>query len=92
MMSVSAIFRISTDVFEKPMDPKVTALVYVAARALDADENYPALAAKFPASPANKEIANLILRAAGYTPTNWAFAVIGPDFQRICRPRPIAIP
>jgi hypothetical protein len=44
------------------MDPKVTALVYVAARAPDADENYPALAAKFPAPPANKEIANLILR------------------------------
>jgi hypothetical protein len=38
------------------MDPKVTALVYVAARAPDADENYPALAAKFPAPPANKGI------------------------------------
>jgi hypothetical protein len=49
------------------MDPKVTAMVYVAARAPDAD--YPALAAKFPAPPANKEIANLILQAAGYTPT-----------------------
>jgi pimeloyl-ACP methyl ester carboxylesterase len=35
------------------VDPKVTALVYVAARAPDAGENYEALAAKYPAGPAS---------------------------------------
>jgi pimeloyl-ACP methyl ester carboxylesterase len=39
---------------EAGVDPKVSALVYVAARAPDAGEDYPALAAKFPAPPANK--------------------------------------
>jgi pimeloyl-ACP methyl ester carboxylesterase len=37
---------------EAGMDPKVAALVYVAARAPDAGEDYPALAKKFPAPPA----------------------------------------
>lgn len=36
------------------VDPKVSALVYVAARAPDASEDYPALAAKFPTPPASK--------------------------------------
>jgi pimeloyl-ACP methyl ester carboxylesterase len=39
---------------EAGVDPKVSALVYVAARAPDAGEDYPTLAAKFPAPPANK--------------------------------------
>src|ERR1700729_4272503 len=39
-------------VTEVGVDPKVTALVYVAARAPDAGEDYTALAKKFPASPA----------------------------------------
>jgi pimeloyl-ACP methyl ester carboxylesterase len=34
-------------------DPKVTGLVYIAARAPDAGEDYPALARKFPAAPAS---------------------------------------
>jgi pimeloyl-ACP methyl ester carboxylesterase len=34
-------------------DPKVVGLVYIAARAPDAGENYPALTKKFPASPAS---------------------------------------
>ncbi|CAB3748268.1 alpha/beta hydrolase [Paraburkholderia solisilvae] len=34
-------------------DPKVTGLVYIAARAPDAGEDYPALAHKFPAAPAS---------------------------------------
>jgi pimeloyl-ACP methyl ester carboxylesterase len=38
---------------EAGVDPKVTALVYVAARAPDAGENYPKLAARFPAAPAS---------------------------------------
>jgi pimeloyl-ACP methyl ester carboxylesterase len=38
---------------ETGVDPKVTALVYVAARAPDAGEDYPALAAKFPAPAAS---------------------------------------
>src|SRR5262249_55929248 len=37
-------------------DPKVSSLVYVAARAPDAGEDYPALATKFPATPASKGI------------------------------------
>src|SRR6201997_4326348 len=36
--------------------PNVSALVYVAARAPDADEDYPALAAKYPAPPASAGI------------------------------------
>src|SRR4029077_13647579 len=38
---------------ETGVDPKVTALVYIAARAPDAGEDYPALAAKFPAPAAS---------------------------------------
>jgi len=37
---------------EAGIDPKVKALVYVAARAPDAEEDYPALTKKFPAAPA----------------------------------------
>lgn len=37
---------------EAGVDPKVKALVYVAARAPDAGEDYPALTKKFPAAPA----------------------------------------
>ena len=39
---------------EVGVDPKVSALVYIAARAPDAGEDYPALAAKFPVPPASK--------------------------------------
>jgi pimeloyl-ACP methyl ester carboxylesterase len=39
---------------ETGVDPKVSALVYVAARAPDAGEDYSALAAKFPTPPASK--------------------------------------
>jgi pimeloyl-ACP methyl ester carboxylesterase len=39
---------------ETGVDPKVSALVYVAARAPEAGEDYPALAAKFPPAPAGK--------------------------------------
>jgi len=39
---------------EAGVDPEVSAMVYVAARAPDAGEDYPALAAKFPAPPASK--------------------------------------
>jgi pimeloyl-ACP methyl ester carboxylesterase len=42
-----------TVISEAGDDPKVSALVYVAARAPDAGEDYAALAAKFPAPPAN---------------------------------------
>jgi pimeloyl-ACP methyl ester carboxylesterase len=42
-----------TVISEAGDDPKVSALVYVAARAPDAGEDYTALAAKFPASPAS---------------------------------------
>jgi pimeloyl-ACP methyl ester carboxylesterase len=38
------------------VDPKVTALVYIAARAPDAGEDYPALASRFPAPPASAGI------------------------------------
>ena len=41
-----------TLVSEAGMDPKVTALVYVAARAPDAGENFVALSGKFPTMPA----------------------------------------
>ena len=49
-------------VSEVGVDPKVSALVYVAARAPDRGEDYPALAAKFPAAPASKGI----VRAGGF--------------------------
>jgi pimeloyl-ACP methyl ester carboxylesterase len=42
-----------TVISEAGVDPKVSALVYVAARAPDAGEDYAALAAKFPAPPAS---------------------------------------
>jgi pimeloyl-ACP methyl ester carboxylesterase len=42
-----------TVVSEAGIDPKVTALVYVAARAPDAGEDYTALAAKYPTPPAS---------------------------------------
>jgi pimeloyl-ACP methyl ester carboxylesterase len=42
-----------TVISETGTDPNVTALVYVAARAPDADEDYGALAAKFPKPPAS---------------------------------------
>src|SRR5437773_8704617 len=42
-----------TVISEAGVDPKVSALVYVAARAPDAGEDYTALAAKFPTPPAN---------------------------------------
>jgi pimeloyl-ACP methyl ester carboxylesterase len=38
---------------EAGVDPKVSALVYVAARAPEAGEDYPALTRNFPAAPAN---------------------------------------
>jgi pimeloyl-ACP methyl ester carboxylesterase len=41
---------------EAGVDPKVSALVYVAARAPDAGEDYPALASTFPAAPASAGI------------------------------------
>ena len=40
-----------TVISEVGTDPKVTALVYVAARAPDADEDFVALSQKFPAGP-----------------------------------------
>jgi pimeloyl-ACP methyl ester carboxylesterase len=43
-------------VTETGVDPKVSALVYVAARAPDAGEDYPALASKFPTPPASAGI------------------------------------
>jgi len=42
-----------TVISEVGIDPKVSALVYVAARAPDAGEDYAALAARFPTPPAN---------------------------------------
>jgi len=42
-----------TVISEAGVDPKVSALVYVSARAPDAGEDYAALAARFPAPPAN---------------------------------------
>lgn len=42
-----------TVISEAGVDPKVAALVYVAARAPDAGEDYAALAARFPTPPAN---------------------------------------
>src|SRR6202046_477960 len=43
-------------VTEVGVDPKITALVYVAARAPDAGEDYAALAKNYPASPATAGI------------------------------------
>jgi pimeloyl-ACP methyl ester carboxylesterase len=51
---------IATDV---GVDPKVTALVYIAARAPDAGEDYTALAAQYPTPPAS---AGLVKGADGY--------------------------
>jgi pimeloyl-ACP methyl ester carboxylesterase len=51
-----------TVISEAGVDPKVSALVYIAARAPDAGEDYPALAAKFPTPPANTGI----VKADGY--------------------------
>jgi len=51
-----------TIISEAGNDPKVSALVYVAARAPDAGEDFGALAAKFPKSPASSGIA----RANGF--------------------------
>jgi pimeloyl-ACP methyl ester carboxylesterase len=45
-----------TIVTEAGVDPKVTALVYVAARAPDAGEDYTALASRFPTPPASAGI------------------------------------
>jgi pimeloyl-ACP methyl ester carboxylesterase len=49
------------------IDPKVAALVYVAARAPDAGEDYGALAAKFPTPPAS---AGLVKSADGFAQLN----------------------
>jgi pimeloyl-ACP methyl ester carboxylesterase len=43
-------------VTEAGVDPNVSSVVYVAARAPDAGEDYPALASKFPAAPASAGI------------------------------------
>jgi hypothetical protein len=51
-----------TVISESGLDPNVSALVYVAARAPDAGEDYAALAATFPAPPANAGL----VRANGY--------------------------
>ena len=45
-----------TIVSETGIDPKVTALVYVAARAPDAGEDYAALAKQFPPPPASSDV------------------------------------
>lgn len=45
-----------TVISEAGLDPKVTGLVYVAARAPEAQEDYAALAARFPTPPANSGI------------------------------------
>jgi len=42
-----------TVITEAGIDPRVAGLVYIAARAPDADEDYAALAQRFPAPPAN---------------------------------------
>ncbi|GGF24716.1 alpha/beta hydrolase [Aliidongia dinghuensis] len=47
-----------TLVSEVGTDPKVTSLVYVAARAPDAGEDFPALQAKFPNTPARAGVEN----------------------------------
>ena len=43
-------------VTEAGVDPKVTSLVYVAARAPDAEEDYTELAKRFPTPPASAGI------------------------------------
>jgi pimeloyl-ACP methyl ester carboxylesterase len=82
-------------VTEAGVDPKVTALAYVAARAPDAGEDYTALAARFPTPPASAGIvwsgewgqlseAAFLRDFAGDLPTAKAralYAVQGP-FQR----------
>ena len=50
------VFFCRNDHTEAGIDPKVSALVYVAARASDAGENYTALAKTFPAPPASAGI------------------------------------
>jgi pimeloyl-ACP methyl ester carboxylesterase len=47
-----------TVISEVGVDPKVSALVYVAARAPDAGEDYAALAANFPTPPASAGLVN----------------------------------
>lgn len=56
-----------TVISEAGVDPKVSALVYVAARAPDAGEDYAALAARFPAPPAN---AGLVKSPDGFAQLN----------------------
>jgi len=51
-----------TVISEAGVDPKVSALVYVAARAPDAGEDYAALAANFPTPPANAGL----VKSAGF--------------------------
>jgi pimeloyl-ACP methyl ester carboxylesterase len=55
-----------TVISEAGVDPKVAALVYVAARAPDAGEDYGALAAKFPAPPASAGL----VKADGFAQLN----------------------
>ena len=43
-------------------DPRIAGLIYIAARGPDAGEDYPALAARFPAAPANARL----VYAAGF--------------------------
>jgi pimeloyl-ACP methyl ester carboxylesterase len=52
-----------TVITEAGLDPKVTALVYVAARAPDAGEDFNALAARYPTMPARAGV----LKADGYS-------------------------
>jgi pimeloyl-ACP methyl ester carboxylesterase len=84
-------------VTEAGVDPKVTALVYVAARAPDAGEDYTALAQRFPAPPASAGIvwygdwgqlseAAFLRDFAGDLPTAQAralYAVQGPFERRL---------
>ncbi len=51
-----------TVISQAGVDPKVSALVYVAARAPDAGEDYAALAGRFPAAPAGKGL----VKAGGF--------------------------
>jgi pimeloyl-ACP methyl ester carboxylesterase len=55
-----------TVISEAGVDPKVSALVYVAARAPDAGEDYAALAATFPAPPASAGL----VRSEGFAQLN----------------------
>jgi pimeloyl-ACP methyl ester carboxylesterase len=55
-----------TVISEAGVDPKVSALVYVAARAPDAGEDYAALAARFPAPPASAGL----VKADGFAQLN----------------------